>query len=546
MGKIEFRPGRIQSLSPEEEIVYKQVWGYLLRYWGYDLNFPVADLAWKQAFVASSINVENKTIIDDAILVANGATEAVQQQPRKKSWGTWVRGGDEEAMGSGEVPQTKRIQRVQSKKEEKYKPIKISDQHRYTYLMFYDQGNELNRNYELDDSNSTLTSPFSSISGTESIESQVSNITLDNDTKVDLSAATSIPKTLSDGTEVHCKPKKSILPLFTKYQPNELHRAFWKMQRGDLLDNWVLKFIRARNFDVERGLNMFTTDLDWKSNECQAYEWLLEGDSISYLRGINPGFVKNFTVSKAWIKGHDRKNNIVFVFRAKLHMIADGNPQDEMKRWCVLMIEWCRFYMKDIKASSDQSTVVFDLTGFSLKNADYTTIKFIADVFEAHYPECLEKIFIYNAPWIFQTMWNIIKGWFDPVVASKITFVNTIEEIGEFIDPEQLSTMMGGEDSYEGEYPVPTKADSLTKPKDGKFQQLIKERDELNLQFLERTARWIESYDSKTSSKYLEDKINVSIKLAKNYCELDPYIRRKGLPDRMKEGRLNVSLDSWC
>lgn len=275
--------------------------------------------------------------------------------------------------------------------------------------------------------------------------------------------------------------------------------------------------------------------MDWKSTECLAYEWLLEGDAPSFLKGTNPTFVKNFDKRKAYISGRDKKDNIIFGFRASLHLTTDANPQDEMKRWSITMIEWCRFFFADIKKSKDQASVIFDLTDFSLKNADYSTIKFIADVFEAHYPECLEKIFIFNAPWIFQTMWNIIKGWFDPVVASKITFVKDLSEITEFIDISQIPTFMGGELDVELDYPVPRKADVQTKPKDSRFQQLIKERDELNLQLLDRTARWIESYDPKMSSKYLEEKINVAIKLSKNYVELDPYIRRKGIIDRVQD-----------
>ncbi|CAH2350042.1 phosphatidylinositol transfer protein Csr1p [[Candida] railenensis] len=516
------RPGRIQTLSPEQEIAYKQVLGYLLRYWGYDLNMPVADLGYSEAFVSSSTNANNKTIVDAAVLVANGATEPVQQS-KKKGWGSWVKGGNGDG-GSAEAPQSKRILKVQSKKTEKYKPIKISDQHRYTYSVYYNQGDYFNRDYESDDS---TPSSYSNAS----IETAVTNLTLDDDSKID----TSPPhkgKSLN-AEELTCKPKSTILPVLSNYKGKDIHGTFWKMQRADLLDNWILRFVRARNFDVEKALGMFSKDLDWKTNECLAYEWLLEGDAPSYIKGVNPTFVKNFDKQKAYINGRDKKGNIIFGFRAALHLTTDANPQEEMRRWSVCMIEWCRYYFSDIQQSKDQASVIFDLTGFSLKNADYSTIKFIADVFEAHYPECLEKIFIFNAPWIFQTMWNIIKGWFDPVVASKITFVKDISEITEFIDISQIPSFMGGEAEYELDYPVPTKADAQTKPKDSKFQQLIKERDELNLQYLDRTARWIESYDPQMSSKYLEERINVSIKLAKNYAQLDPYIRKRGVVDRI-------------
>jgi hypothetical protein len=550
MAKTDFRPGRIQTLAPEQEIVFKQVWGYLLRYWGYDLNIPVADLAFQDAFVSSSINCRNEAVVDEAVLVANGATHSVQQQPRKKSWGSLLKGGgggssDDAATGRAsetDASKLKRIQRVRSKKEERYKPLNISDQHRFAYAHHYDQGSEFSREYELDQ---LTPSSFSSMA--DLVETAITNLTLDDNTKVDHSAPVGHDGNSGlrkpDGTEVVCKAKTAILPLFANYKPEELHGAFWKNQRQDLLDNWVLKFVRARNFDVERSLAMFTRDLDWRTNECRAYEWLLEGDAPLYIKGTNQGFVKNFLVNKAWIRGRDKKENIVFLFRAKMHMIADANPSDEMRRWCVTMIEWCRLFMSDAKSLKDQANILFDLTGFSLKNADYTTIKFIADVFEAHYPECLEKIFIYNAPWIFSTFWNIIKVWLDPVVASKIVFVKDINEIGEYIDVAQLPRFMDGKDDFEGEYPTPTKSDATIEPRDSRYIQLIRERDEYNLQFLDRTARWIESYDQKMSSRYLEEKINISMKLAKNFVELDPYIRRRGVPDRVSASPLTLVAD---
>lgn len=47
-------------------------------------------------------------------------------------------------------------------------------------------------------------------------------------------------------------------------------------------------------------------------------------------------------------------------------------------------------------------TVIFDLTGFSLANMDYTPVKFVIKALEANYPECLESILVHKAPWIFQ------------------------------------------------------------------------------------------------------------------------------------------------
>ena len=57
---------------------------------------------------------------------------------------------------------------------------------------------------------------------------------------------------------------------------------------------------------------------------------------------------------------------------------------------------------------------------------------------------------IHNAPWIFSTVWNIIKNWLDPVVASKIHFTKDAKELSKFIDPTLIPDYLGGEDTTRG------------------------------------------------------------------------------------------------
>lgn len=51
-----------------------------------------------------------------------------------------------------------------------------------------------------------------------------------------------------------------------------------------------------------------------------------------------------------------------------------------------------------------RQTIVFDMTGFSMANMDYTPVKFMVKCFEANYPECLGAVLVHKAPWIFQGM----------------------------------------------------------------------------------------------------------------------------------------------
>lgn len=55
-------------------------------------------------------------------------------------------------------------------------------------------------------------------------------------------------------------------------------------------------------------------------------------------------------------------------------------------------------------------TIVFDMTGFSMANMDYTPVKFMIKCFEANYPESLGTVLINNAPWVFQGETTVIHG----------------------------------------------------------------------------------------------------------------------------------------
>lgn len=336
------------------------------------------------------------------------------------------------------------------------------------------------------------------------------------------------------------KPNTKIIPCLSRYKPEELHASLFKALRNDLFDNYLLRFVRARKFKYDEAIAMLSKSLDWRHNTLEADDFLLEGDAPSYMNGTNKGFIKNFTVGKCYTRGVDKQKNPIVLFKARLNYPSDS-PLEGTKRYALVIIEWSRLNLKDISDSRDQCSVIFDLTGFSLKNNDLPAIKFLAEIFEAHFPEILGSILIHNAPWIFSTIWNLIKNWLDPVVASKIHFTKSTKDLNQFIDSDNLPESMGGKDPYAGEYPEPKAEDCHPpKPKDAVYRQLKKERDENLVKFLETTKRWIESTDSDVSARYLQDKIDLGTKIAQLYVDLDPYVRIPGIYDR--NGSIDLSI----
>src|SRR2546421_5116291 len=92
------------------------------------------------------------------------------------------------------------------------------------------------------------------------------------------------------------------------------------------------------------------------------------------------------------------------------------------------------------------------MTDFSMANMDYAPVKFMIKCFEANYPESLGTVLVYKAPWIFNAIWNIIRGWLDPVVAGKVHFVKNVEELEKFVPKNQIPAELGGDEKWEYEY----------------------------------------------------------------------------------------------
>src|ERR1700761_1175718 len=133
------------------------------------------------------------------------------------------------------------------------------------------------------------------------------------------------------------------------------------------------------------------------------------------------------------------------------------------------------------------------MTNFTLANMDYTPVKFMIKCFEANYPESLGSVLIHKAPWIFSSIWNIIKGWLDPVVASKIHFTKNREDLEEFIAPERLPKELEGDEDWEYEYSEVQAGENVQMEDKEKRDVLVKQRHDLAKEIQDVTIDWIKA-----------------------------------------------------
>lgn len=322
-------------------------------------------------------------------------------------------------------------------------------------------------------------------------------------------------------------------PHLAKLSPTDIHNALIFFARNDLLDNGLLRYVRARKFHHSEALKMVTKSLDWRFNSHRVDKWFLEGD-LPIVTEKKKEMLHAFQINQAYLRGHDKRGCPIVVIDVQKHLRSNC-PDDDFERLICLIIEWTRMDLKEYLAGTDGASILFDMSGFSMKNADLHAVKFLATSFEANYPECLSHIWIHKAPWVFNAVWRIIKPWLDPVVASKITFTSKINDLENYIDNQDIPMRLGGADDFKMEYIEPTPENTKTLPHDDTYNKLLKQRETLVCQFFDATKRWVAAKTPEESRKYLDEKINLSMGISENYLLLDPYIRKKGIFDRNKQ-----------
>jgi hypothetical protein len=192
----------------------------------------------------------------------------------------------------------------------------------------------------------------------------------------------------------------------------------------------------------------------------------------------------------------------------------------------------------------DTATVVFDMTGFGMSNMDYAPVKFMIKCFEANYPESLGVVLVHNAPWIFNAIWNVIKGWLDPVVASKIHFTKKLKDVEEFIESSQIIKELGGPNDWSYKYTEPVAGENQVQTDVAARKKLEHERAEVSKEYESVVLDWIASRPQSNAGGLTpvgeadalrKRRDEMAAQLRRNYWQLDPYTRARSVYDRLGE-----------
>ncbi|KAH8648681.1 CRAL-TRIO domain-containing protein [Xylariales sp. PMI_506] len=325
----------------------------------------------------------------------------------------------------------------------------------------------------------------------------------------------------------------------------DMRKTLWDAVKCDNPDSLLLRFLRARKWDIEKAIEMLVSDLEWR-HELQIESTIVKsGEAVALKKTLTEdeeGFMLQYRSGKSYVRGLDKQRRPVYIVKPRLHK-PSTQTEKAMENYILHTIESIHVLVRD---PFDTACLIFDMTGFGLRNMDFPAVRFIISVFESRYPETLGLVLIHNAPYVFSGIWRVVKAWLDPVIASKINFTRSTADMEEFISKENLQAEYGGKDDWTYSYVEPQAGENDCFQEEEKKAPIEAERAKIIDEYEAATISWAAlELESDAATEMAAKRAELAERLRVNYWQIDPFVRSRSFYDRTgildREGVVNFS-----
>lgn len=212
-------------------------------------------------------------------------------------------------------------------------------------------------------------------------------------------------------------------------------------------DTYLLRFLRARKFDLPKTLEMWKNFIQWRKDNNVEQIAEIEFTELNEAKKHYPHFYFRT----------DKQGRPIYIERMgalKFDQLAKVMPHERLTNYFIQSYE--RLLNKILPACTrakgtrvDQTLYIMDLKGAGSKIMSpkmWDLLKMASKIGQDNYPETLGNMFIINAPFWFYGVWNIAKQFVDEKTKKKIHIIGEKfhKELGQYMDINDLPDFLGG------------------------------------------------------------------------------------------------------
>lgn len=160
----------------------------------------------------------------------------------------------------------------------------------------------------------------------------------------------------ADNQEDKYGQTKDFLQMVATQSPEDLRKAFWSMVKHDHPDGLLLRFLRARKWDVQNALVMLISAMHWRLQEMNVDDDVMkrgEGAAVAdSLNSTDPAvrkegndFMTQLRMGKSFLHGTDREGRPMCFVRVRLHKQGEQS-NSSVERFTVYGLETARLLLE--------------------------------------------------------------------------------------------------------------------------------------------------------------------------------------------------------
>lgn len=156
--------------------------------------------------------------------------------------------------------------------------------------------------------------------------------------------------------------------------PEQLRTTIWSMVKLDDPDALMLRFLRARKWDVQKAVVMLVSTVHWRSQDVHLDDDLVPKGELHFAelakhgsgseKKLGEDFLTQLRAGKSFVHGVDKDGRPLCFVRVKLHR-AGEQTEEALEKFTIWTIETTRMMLR---APVDTAVIVFDMTDFSMAN----------------------------------------------------------------------------------------------------------------------------------------------------------------------------------